>query len=282
MTKSVNIAPAIPLPAIPLPPVVLGETLCRQCGYDLRTLSSDANCPECNAPVRLSLENDLLLRSADPAWLKKILAGILILLIAEVLLTATSRYGLYRYLIFQVSLANYRILRIAAITASLFGSWLLSTPEPTELRVEKSNPLRNVFRILILIDFVYVACQSVYNLLPFQWHTPVVWSLFIAAAAEKCLLYLYLKTIIERIPAASLSRAAIFFSISLPVLTLWPFLLLLRIIQLLVITQRNLTFAQMIIDIASLIFLNTVRLQVSQQLDIARRTWPSLHDSGNP
>lgn len=40
---------------------------CLRCGYNLRTLSSDARCPECSAAIAASLSPNLL-RFADPSW----------------------------------------------------------------------------------------------------------------------------------------------------------------------------------------------------------------------
>src|SRR6266850_7433139 len=40
---------------------------CLRCGYNLRTLSSDARCPECSAAIYSSLDPTLL-RYADPSW----------------------------------------------------------------------------------------------------------------------------------------------------------------------------------------------------------------------
>lgn len=48
--------------------------LCRTCGYDLRGLAIDANCPECAAPVRQAMTEDTL-ANAEPSWLKKLLLG---------------------------------------------------------------------------------------------------------------------------------------------------------------------------------------------------------------
>src|SRR5258706_9556058 len=63
---------SIPIPNSPPPPAspppALDQNLpCLRCGYNLRTLSIDARCPECATPIASSLDPTLL-RYADPSW----------------------------------------------------------------------------------------------------------------------------------------------------------------------------------------------------------------------
>ncbi len=51
------------------------DAQCLTCRYNLRGLSPEANCPECNAPVRRSIEPPTL-RCASPAWLHQIERGL--------------------------------------------------------------------------------------------------------------------------------------------------------------------------------------------------------------
>jgi hypothetical protein len=46
---------------------VAADTACRKCGYNVRGLPIDRNCPECNLPVNLSAVPNLL-RYAEPRW----------------------------------------------------------------------------------------------------------------------------------------------------------------------------------------------------------------------
>ena len=48
--------------------VVREDIACRRCGYNLRGLGEGGQCPECGAPVTMSIQGDLL-RYADPRWL---------------------------------------------------------------------------------------------------------------------------------------------------------------------------------------------------------------------
>src|SRR3954454_11897817 len=54
--------------------VVTASVPCRRCAYNLRSLSVAARCPECGAPVGVSVHGDLL-RFGDPKWLQNLSAG---------------------------------------------------------------------------------------------------------------------------------------------------------------------------------------------------------------
>jgi hypothetical protein len=55
------------------------DTPCRRCGYNLRGLFEDGQCPECGTPVKISLRHGLLQHS-DPDWLDALRRGILLIL----------------------------------------------------------------------------------------------------------------------------------------------------------------------------------------------------------
>jgi hypothetical protein len=47
---------------------------CVSCGYNLRGLTRDGNCPECSTPIESSVHGDLL-RMSDPAWVERLHRG---------------------------------------------------------------------------------------------------------------------------------------------------------------------------------------------------------------
>jgi len=57
---------------------------CLRCGYNLRTLSSDARCPECATPISSSLD-PALLRYADPSWTSILALAFSLMLISAAL-----------------------------------------------------------------------------------------------------------------------------------------------------------------------------------------------------
>src|SRR3954467_10353326 len=54
--------------------VVTASVPCRRCAYNLRSLSVAARCPECGAPVGVSVQGPLL-RYGDPQWLQNLSSG---------------------------------------------------------------------------------------------------------------------------------------------------------------------------------------------------------------
>lgn len=68
-----------PIPAAEPPPVVQYDCSCARCGYNLRGLLLSGACPECAAPVAVSLEGRVL-RFADRNYLKSLDFGLTILL----------------------------------------------------------------------------------------------------------------------------------------------------------------------------------------------------------
>ncbi len=77
---------AIPvLPSGPLPDRHIDEDVaCKQCGYNLRTLSVDGHCPECNTAVHHSLVG-YYLGHAPPEWVRRLSRGVLFLIIGAIL-----------------------------------------------------------------------------------------------------------------------------------------------------------------------------------------------------
>jgi len=115
---------------------------CARCGYNLRTLATDALCPECATPVSRSL-GGLLLRFADPVWLARLEYGAAFLLayvalrVVASLLTACagSASAWYFYLIWLVD----DIVGVAAV-------FLLTTPQLPRHHEEPSARLRHALR----------------------------------------------------------------------------------------------------------------------------------------
>lgn len=66
---------------------VIGDLPCLTCGYNLRTLSTNANCPECGNPVSQTLRNTLWL--ADPVWLKRVRRDVDLLILMSIFLVGT-------------------------------------------------------------------------------------------------------------------------------------------------------------------------------------------------
>lgn len=129
---------------------------CTRCGYDLRGLSEDANCPECGAPIVHSKHN--LLRYADGDWLRSIVRGmrlahvgrysffilVLVFLLMVITLGALHAWSsIDKAVITSVKNAADEVFRYLFLLAFILmgiGVWIVSAPEPRE----SGGGLRNV------------------------------------------------------------------------------------------------------------------------------------------
>ena len=67
---------------------------CGRCGYNLRGLSPDGQCPECGAPIAPSLTD--WLAHADPRWRRKLAAGALLTAIAAPAIVLLSAIAIWQ------------------------------------------------------------------------------------------------------------------------------------------------------------------------------------------
>lgn len=132
-----SLATAVAPPAVPPSASV---TPCISCGYDLRGLNPAGVCPECGRPVADTLDGNRLWR-ADPAWLKRVLNGLNLALLAMIL--SVLSWALSQALgIFQIgpsgitatNLSAYSLvdqgLQLAILALSSLGYYRLSCQEP--------------------------------------------------------------------------------------------------------------------------------------------------------
>jgi hypothetical protein len=76
------------------PSRVASDVPCMACGYNLRTLSARAACPECGEFVWMTLAQ-VTARHAASAWLRSVASGVRILVIATAVLTLAGLTSIY-------------------------------------------------------------------------------------------------------------------------------------------------------------------------------------------
>lgn len=199
---------------------------CFGCRYNLRTLSSDAICPECALPVGRTLKHGWLI-FAEPAWLRRVRGGLSLLLLT-LLVWPVGIAIIVFYAVFSAGGEPDAII-MAVLTWSigvvyialwLFGVWGVTTPEPA------SNPGRapsklgpwiralHVVAILMLGASFYISSgdqevpsPSPFDLLRIFWPVTVSWT---AYALGFLLLVAHMRRLARRIIKPTLRKLLTF------------------------------------------------------------------------
>src|SRR3954469_21862257 len=108
---------------------------CLRCGYNLRSLATNARCPECSTPIASSLDTNLL-RYGDPSWTSilalalsfMLLAGAIQLLYTVAFLVVEETDVFFDHVTpFETANNFARLLFPLAV-------FLLGSPEPSALK----------------------------------------------------------------------------------------------------------------------------------------------------
>jgi hypothetical protein len=146
--------------------LIVADVACRRCGYNLRGLSISGACPKCGAATGLSTFGSYL-RYGDPDWVEKIARG------AELIL-----YGIVAYVIggcaggavmaITRSELGGQLIILAAATVTMYGTWLLTTPDPGHVGEDRFALVRKLVRasIFLGLSLWFVALLISSRLLP--------------------------------------------------------------------------------------------------------------------
>lgn len=93
-----------------------GSIRCLRCGYALKGLEKKSVCPECGLPILRSIEG-FSLKFSDAGWLRSVLFGTTVAIIASVLATSTAVIG---------AAIAARINEVPIISPSLFRSIVIT------------------------------------------------------------------------------------------------------------------------------------------------------------
>jgi hypothetical protein len=131
-----SLSDASPELAAPRPATTIDRDVpCASCGYNLRGLMADWNCPECGTPIRNSLRGDLL-EFCDPTWVARLAVGARLtyfgcwgcLALVVGLLIASGPSGVWSP---QGGLALL-VPHLATTCLFVVGSWWLTSPHRRE------------------------------------------------------------------------------------------------------------------------------------------------------
>lgn len=177
-------------PAAPPPVNVVGdETPCSRCGYSLRGLPIVGQCPECGWPVQRSLAGNLL-RYADPTYLDTLQRGIVLVLLAvagKVVLTFVLFVAALGSVFFIAGAAGGGaggggtapggapaafnvaagwvimlggLVDVGLSLLSVYGYWLLTTPDAGMSGSEQPASARRLVRIAVLAALAAVVVEN--------------------------------------------------------------------------------------------------------------------------
>lgn len=152
--------------------VELGDDLlCIACGYDLRELPPEGNCPECGLAIERSVGSEKLAR-ADPVWLRKIVIGQsmiawgmisvfgvipalgLLMLFTMVLTNGSMTFGgqpQWIRIVMMIALIGCAgVIPILGILVFLIGSFFVTAVSPQILLANHKITARSMVRVSIL------------------------------------------------------------------------------------------------------------------------------------
>jgi hypothetical protein len=207
MDHTTDTSAPVPDAQLPAPParVIDVDLPCLYCRYNLRTLTEEAICPECQSPVLWAIHGDMPV-SASLSWVRRLWLGVLVVSVCQFALALIMpQLGIRKP-------AEWMSPTIQVIAvAGFLGAWLLSTNQ----RDNKAPRQGQVYRVGLRGATIALACLSV---MPAEWFAPLyppnyppefiarqnlfaqvltLWLVF-------SLCVVYLRRISERIPALSL------------------------------------------------------------------------------
>jgi hypothetical protein len=161
-------APAIPLPSPTPPEFVINDVPCRKCSYNLRTLPIAGTCPECGAPVGVSVYGDLL-RYSDPGWVRKLATGTRLILINIFVVIGLMMIGMIFAVLRVIAphsggLLLIELVSFAANFVGFVGAWLLTERDPSGIGEDQYGTVRKVIRITLLFGVASAFITIAFNI----------------------------------------------------------------------------------------------------------------------
>lgn len=142
--------PPPPLPAAALvqpPPLHVPDrpTPCARCGYDLRGLPVESQCPECGLAILRTIAG-WRLDAASPEYLITLRTGLLVIIASALasLVTTVVSFVLPAALVGQ-------LLGFGVTAISLWGYWLVTQADPREGALPQPNRARRAVRASVLV-----------------------------------------------------------------------------------------------------------------------------------
>ncbi len=127
------------------PSLIDVDSPCMSCGYNLRGLQTDSNCPECGHIISASLRGDML-RFSDPKWLAQLRLGASLKLWAIVVSFVLSFVAGFAGAFFGLPILLVQFAALVGSVMALWGTWCITSQEPRIALTDDSLTLRKFIR----------------------------------------------------------------------------------------------------------------------------------------
>ncbi len=133
------------------------DLLCRQCGYNLRGMTEDDDCPECGALVwRSTLKDEL--SHCHPDWVKMLARGSNLLLDGYIVLAVM--YVVQTFMAaMDLPMTYARLLFVLSCLPIVMGVWWITTRATTDGM--QGMPTRLITRWIFVAWFLLIATKAV-------------------------------------------------------------------------------------------------------------------------
>lgn len=204
------------------------DVVCRSCGYNLRGLMLDSNCPECDSAIEYTLHR-FLLRFSDPAWLRRLRSGLTLLIVA-ILIGIVLAVAWIAVIISWPSMIDPSpivagamvLIPTAGLTIlSIVGYVLVTAPEPGSTSNGAGLSARRLARIGLISSAVIGLIEVISDpetyaplvvlFVEVEWFSGLTWILGTLGASIGFVglfaLFIYGRRLASRLPADRLAKS---------------------------------------------------------------------------
>lgn len=185
------------------------DSPCVDCGYNLRGLKMEGNCPECGTAIGESLPPDMLRYGAD-RWLRFVNAGVGVVMLSTALILMDNVIGIFHVALVGETPEESIWQAMGMLGLQVFGCYLLTVREAHSLESLSCRRLRWIARIGVAVYSGNAICARLMD-----WWMDVGTTFVISYVVEAFVLvavvaqYLYLRILLLRIPRPRLARSLI-------------------------------------------------------------------------
>lgn len=139
---------------------VIRPAPCRNCSRNLLGLNQSGRCPNCGAPIAVSVCGDYL-RFSHPHWLSEVASGIMLILWGMLI---TFVLAIVAGFVFAKDPAMRQFLAMAGSALGLCGAWMMTRRDPSGIGETKNLNARQLVRAAAIASLTAAVIQFVVTL----------------------------------------------------------------------------------------------------------------------